>query len=71
MGVVTHRADVAEMVIQCLKLNATNQSFDLASKEGTATTDFAALLGQLEGKTTDYTLPKDNPVPYSHLQFMQ
>ena len=50
---VTHRADVAEMVIQCLKLNATNQSFDLASKEGTATTDFAALLGQLEGKTTD------------------
>ena len=63
-------ADVAEVVVQCLKLNASRFSFDLASKEGEATSDFNQLLGQLGGLDTDYSLPEDNPVPYSHLSFM-
>jgi hypothetical protein len=44
-----------------------NLSFDLASieeGEGTsATTDFAALLGTLKGRTYDYTKPENSPVP--------
>lgn len=63
-------SDVAEVVVQCLKLNASRFSFDLASKEGPATTDFNQLLGQLGGLETDYSLPENNPVPYSHLAFM-
>jgi hypothetical protein len=63
-------ADVAEVVVQCLKLNASRFSFDLASRDGPATTDFNKLLGQLSGLDTDYSLPENNPVPYSHLAFM-
>jgi len=61
------RADVAEMVVQCLTMDAAkNRSFDLASLEegaGTPTTDYAALLADLKGANCDYSLPKDSPVP--------
>eukprot|EP00241_Pyramimonas_parkeae_P006779 CAMPEP_0114259622 /NCGR_PEP_ID=MMETSP0058-20121206/19992_1 /TAXON_ID=36894 /ORGANISM="Pyramimonas parkeae, CCMP726" /LENGTH=338 /DNA_ID=CAMNT_0001374683 /DNA_START=79 /DNA_END=1095 /DNA_ORIENTATION=+ len=61
------RSDVAELVVQCLKLpQASNRSFDVSSYEegtGTVTTDFAALITSLDGKNCDYSLPKSSPVP--------
>lgn len=64
------RTDVAEMVVQCLKMEgdaSKNVSFDLASRdpgEGSrATTDFEQLLKSLNGKSADYKLPKGSPVP--------
>lgn len=61
------RSDVAEMVVQCIAMDAAkNISFDLASKEETtgipATTDYTALVASLDGKSCDYSLPKDSPV---------
>jgi len=61
------RSDVAELAVQCLTLEAAaNRSFDVASQPegtGTPTTDFAKLIGTLEGKNCDYSLPKNSPVP--------
>mmetsp|Transcript_44419 Transcript_44419/g.74087 ORF Transcript_44419/g.74087 Transcript_44419/m.74087 type:complete len:369 (+) Transcript_44419:115-1221(+) len=61
------RADVAELVLQCITMpQAANRSFDLASQDegtGTPTKDFIALIGTLEGKNCDYSLPKNSPVP--------
>jgi len=62
------RADVAEMVLRCLDMpGATNLSFDLASREegegAGPTTDFATLLGTLQGRTYDYSPVAGSPVP--------
>mmetsp|Transcript_517 Transcript_517/g.602 ORF Transcript_517/g.602 Transcript_517/m.602 type:complete len:297 (+) Transcript_517:142-1032(+) len=54
------REDVAEVMLQALRNEGyRNRSFDLRAKDkgdGVVTTDFAGLLGTLEGKNTDYSL---------------
>lgn len=55
------RDDVAELCVQCLKLEgAKNRAFDVISKAPAAdappTTDFAALLDGLQGANCDYTI---------------
>ena len=54
------REDVAEVMVQALLIPAyKGRSFDIRSKlegEGDVTTDFAALLEQLDGRNCDYTL---------------
>eukprot|EP00238_Polyblepharides_amylifera_P005805 CAMPEP_0196591838 /NCGR_PEP_ID=MMETSP1081-20130531/71034_1 /TAXON_ID=36882 /ORGANISM="Pyramimonas amylifera, Strain CCMP720" /LENGTH=329 /DNA_ID=CAMNT_0041915343 /DNA_START=151 /DNA_END=1140 /DNA_ORIENTATION=- len=58
------RADVAELVVQCLSLEpAKNRSFDVCTTEGPPTKDFVALLNSLNGANCDYSLPKGSPVP--------
>lgn len=61
------RDDVAAVIVHCLTSpSASKISFDLASMppgEGTVSADLEALLGELDGKTYDYSLPANSPVP--------
>lgn len=54
------REDVAEVMVQALTIPAfRGRSFDIRSKledAGETTTDFEALLNQLEGRNCDYSL---------------
>jgi len=64
------RADVAAMIVELLKMDDEtfqNVSFDLASREvgegNGATRDYKKLLSGLNGKSANYQLPLNSPVP--------